>query len=143
MIREPTVRSGDGKLSEASPGGEGTDDYAYDPMNPVPSIGGNVCCTGNAIAGGARDQAEVEAREDVLVYTTEPFADGLEVTGQVRVTLYVSSDAKDTDFNVKLVDVAPDGSTFNVDETIQRARFREGYEWEVFHGRRRSVRDRT
>ena len=70
-------------------------------MNPVPSYGGNVCCTGNAVAGGAFDQREMEARADVLVYTTEPLKEGIEVSGPIEVTLYVSSDAKDTDFTVK------------------------------------------
>ena len=70
----------------------------------------------------------MEARDDVLVYTTEPFADGLEVTGPITPTLYVSSDAKDTDFTVKVLDVYPDGRAYNLDESIQRMRYREGYD---------------
>jgi hypothetical protein len=66
------------------------------------------------------------------VYTTEPFAGGVEVSGTIDVTLYVSSDAVDTDFTVKLLDVYPDGRAYNLDETIQRARYREGYTREVF-----------
>jgi hypothetical protein len=68
----------------------------------------------------------------VLVYTSEPLAEDLEVTGTIRATLYVSSDAKDTDFTVKLVDVYPDGAAYNIDDTIQRARYRDGYDKEVF-----------
>ena len=74
-------------------------------MNPVPSYGGNVCCTGNAVTGGAFDQRKMEERPDILVYSTEPLKEGIEVSGPIEVTLYVSSDAKDTDFTVKLIDV--------------------------------------
>lgn len=124
---------GDGKLATPKPGKEGHPDvFTYDPANPVPSLGGNVCCTGNAIEGGAFDQRENEARQDVLVYTTEPLKEGVEVSGFIETTLYISSDAKDTDFTVKLIDVYPDGRAYNLDETIQRARYREGYDKEVF-----------
>ena len=104
------------------------DSFTYDPMNPVPSYGGNVCCTGNAVTGGAFDQRKMEARPDILVYTSEPLKEGIEVSGPIEVTLYVSSDAKDTDFTVKLIDVYPDGTAYNLDETIQRVRYREGYD---------------
>ena len=97
-------------------------------MHVVPSYGGNVCCTANAITGGAFDQRNNEARQDVLVYSTEPLHEGLEVSGPIEVTLYVSSDAKDTDFTVKLIDVYPDGHAYNLDETIQRMRYRDGYD---------------
>jgi len=111
----------------------GHDGFAYDPMDPVISYGGNVCCTGGAIQAGAFDQQDVEAsREDVLVYTTAPFEEGLEVSGTIGITLYVSSDARDTDFTVKLLDVYPDGTAYNLDETIQRIRYREGYDRQVF-----------
>ena len=123
---------GDGKLTTQLPPQDHADQFTYDPMNPVPSHGGNVCCTGNAIQGGARDQREVEARQDVLVYTTEPLNEGIEVTGNIESVLYVSSDAKDTDFTIKLIDVYPDGRAYNLDETIQRVRYREGYDKEVF-----------
>ena len=74
------------------------------------------------------DQRPVESREDVLVYRSEPLTEALEVSGPVRVTLYVSSDARDTDFTVKLVDVDSDGAAWNLDETIKRARYRDGYD---------------
>ncbi len=126
--------AGDGVLTAEVPVSGGTaDSFAYDPMDPVMSYGGNVCCTGGAIQAGAFDQREIEAsRQDVLVYTTEPFDEGLEVSGTIGVTLYVSSDARDTDFTVKLLDVYPDGTAFNLDETIQRVRYREGYDRQVF-----------
>ena len=124
--------NGGGRLLRSAPRSDRADRFAYDPMNPVPSYGGNVCCTGNAIQGGSFDQRKIEERSDVLVYSTEPLTEGIEVSGPVEVTLYISSDAKDTDFTVKLLDVYPDGRAFNLDETIQRARYREGYDREVW-----------
>jgi hypothetical protein len=120
--------SGDGALTSRPPAADRPDRLTYDPMNPVPSHGGNVCCTGNAVQGGAFDQREMEARPDILVYSTEPLREGMEVSGPVEVTLYVSSDVKDTDFTVKLLDVYPDGRAYNLDETIQRMRYRDGYD---------------
>lgn len=124
---------GNGTLSKEKPDEEEQPDaFTYDPMNPVPSYGGNVCCTGGAIQGGAFDQQEMEARNDILVYTTDPLPEGVEVSGFVETTLYISSDVRDTDFTIKLLDVYPDGRAYNLDETIQRVRYREGYDKEVF-----------
>jgi predicted acyl esterase len=120
--------NGDGALVARPPDADRPDRFTYDPMNPVPSHGGNVCCTGNAVQGGAFDQREMEERPDILVYSTEPLADGMEVSGPIEATLYVSSDARDTDFSIKLIDVYPDGRAYNLDETIQRMRYREGYD---------------
>ena len=122
------TRNGDGILTTKPPTADKPDSFSYDPMNPVPSRGGNVCCQGNAVAGGAFDQQQIEQRPDVLVYTTEPLKEGLEVTGSIDVTIYLSSDRKDTDVTVKLLDVYPDGRAYNLDETIQRVRYREGYD---------------
>jgi putative CocE/NonD family hydrolase len=119
---------GDGMLSATAPAQNKGDRFTYDPMNPVTSFGGNFCCEGNAVHPGAFDQREMEARNDILVYTTDPFKEGTEVSGPIDVTLYVSSDAKDTDFTVKLIDVAPDGPAYNLDENIQRMRYRNGYD---------------
>jgi hypothetical protein len=123
---------GDGSLTTTPPAADKPDGFAYDPMSPVPSYGGNVCCTGNAVSGGAFDQRKMEARPDILVYSSEPLKEGTEVSGPIEVTLYVSSDRKDTDFTVKLVDVYPDGRAYNLDETIQRVRYREGYDKQVW-----------
>jgi putative CocE/NonD family hydrolase len=121
--------NGDGILTTtAAPSADRPDNFTYDPMNPVLSYGGNVCCTGNAVAGGAFDQRRMEARADILVYTSEPLKQGIEVSGPIDAALYVSSDVKDTDFTVKLLDVYPDGAAYNLDETIQRVRYRDGYE---------------
>lgn len=123
---------GDGKLVKTPPKLDKPDSYHYDPHNPVPSYGGNVCCTGDAIQGGSFDQRIMETRQDILVYTTEPFTEGTELSGPIETTLYVSSDAKDTDFTIKIIDVHPDGKAYNLDENILRARYREGFEKEVF-----------
>ena len=123
---------GDGRLIREAPSGAGHDAFTYDPMNPVPSLGGGVCCNRGASLGGSFDQRGIEARADVLVYTSDVLEQELEVTGSVYARLFVSSDARDTDFTVKLVDVHPDGAAYNVDDTILRARYREGFEKEVF-----------
>jgi len=124
---------GDGRLTPARPSAAAApDSFTYDPAVPVLSNGGGVCCIGGAIDPGSFDQRLTEARDDVLVYTSEPLAETIEVSGWIDITLFVSSDARDTDFTVKLVDVDPDGTAWNVDETIQRARYREGYDKAVF-----------
>ncbi|HNP34211.1 MAG TPA: CocE/NonD family hydrolase [Woeseiaceae bacterium] len=119
---------GDGRLEDKRVSGEPSDSFQYDPMNPVPALGGGVCCNSDAAKGGSFDQRGIEARADVLVYTSEPLGKDLEVTGSIHPVLYVSSSAKDTDFTVKLVDVYPDGTAYNVDDTIFRARYRNGYD---------------
>jgi len=120
--------AGDGTLAANAPDADKPDAFTYDPMNPVLSYGGNVCCTGTAIQAGAFDQRRMEAREDILIYTSDAFRDGTEVSGPIVPTLYVSSDAKDTDFTVKVLDVYPDGRAYNLDESIQRMRYRDGYD---------------
>jgi len=119
---------GDGRLSESPPDSSAADEFVYDPLNPVPSIGGNTCCLGDEFPPGSFDQRPVESRQDVLVYRSEPLAKPLEVSGPVHVTLYVASDARDTDFTVKLVDIDTDGAAWNLDETIKRVRYRDGYD---------------
>jgi len=119
--------AGDGTLATTAPGEDRPDRFTYDPMNPVTSYGGNVCCTGTAIQAGAFDQQKMETRQDILVYTSAPFKEATEVSGPITPTLFVSSDAKDTDFTVKVIDVYPDGRAYNLDESIQRMRYRDGY----------------
>jgi putative CocE/NonD family hydrolase len=119
---------GDGVLSMTASKKDVPDRFTYDPMNPVKSHGGNVCCQGNAVIPGSLDQRQAEERPDVLVYTSEPFKEGVELSGPIIPTLYVSSDAKDTDFTVKILDVYPDGRAYNLDESIQRMRYRDGYD---------------
>lgn len=118
--------NGDGALDLSAPGNEPPDCFLYNPLNPVPTNGGGLCCYHNAVPGGAFDQTSIEQREDVLVYSTEPLTEELEVTGPVSMTLYASSSAPDTDFTAKLVDVGPCGcSAINLTDGILRARVRE------------------
>ncbi|MBA7541903.1 Cocaine esterase [subsurface metagenome] len=124
---------GDGTISYKKPGTEDMpDSFTYDPYNPVPSYGGNVCCMGGTVDAGSFDQQRLETRNDILVYSTEVLNEGVQVSGFIESTLYVSSDVKDTDFTIKILDVYPDGRAYNLDETIQRVRYREGYDKEVF-----------
>jgi uncharacterized protein len=71
-------------------------------------------------------------RNDVLVYSTPPLQEKIEIAGPVKVSLYLASDAKDTDLTVKLLDVNPEGKAYNLDESIQRVRWREGWQKPVF-----------
>jgi uncharacterized protein len=123
------TRKGDGRLTTTAPARAGMDGFTYDPMNPRPSKGGQAYPTERA---GAEDQAAIEMRQDVLVYTTPPLTQMLEVTGDIKVTLYLSSDVKDTDLMVKLVDVYPDNHAYNLDEGVQRVRWRDGYDKPAF-----------
>jgi len=124
---------GDGRLSFSAPSGnEPADTFSYDPKTPVQTIGGGDCCNGGVVVPGAYDQRAIEVRNDVLVYTSDPLTAPITVAGFVDAILHVGSDAKDTDFAVKLVDVAPDGTAYILDDTILRSRFREGYDKEVF-----------
>jgi uncharacterized protein len=119
---------GDGRLRQRVAPGEKEDVYTYDPADPVPTRGGAVCCNPTVFPWGPLDQRPVEAREDVLVYTTRPLGNDLEVIGPVKVVLYVSSSARDTDFTAKLVDVFPDGYARILSDGILRLRYRESLE---------------
>lgn len=126
-------RRGDGRLSFTPPeSAEPADSFVYDPGDPVPSHGGPVCTTGDAGMEGSFDQQQIEDREDVLVYSTDPLVDGIEVSGPVRVVLWVSSSAVDTDFTAKLIDVHPSGTAYNIQEGILRVRYREGFDRTVW-----------
>ncbi len=116
---------GDGALATDAPGSEPSDSFLYNPLNPVPTNGGGLCCYPNSVPGGAFDQSMVEHRSDVLVYSTEPLAEDVEVTGPIKLTLYASSSAPDTDFTAKLVDAGPCGFARNLTDGIIRARVRE------------------
>jgi putative CocE/NonD family hydrolase len=116
--------SGDGTLSTTSPEAEPSDQYVYDPDQPVPTYGGAVLGDTIHYPPGPLDQRAVETRPDVLVYTTPAFPHDTEVTGHVILELYVSSSAVDTDFVGKLVDVWPNGKAENLTDGILRARYR-------------------
>jgi uncharacterized protein len=119
---------GDGALSVTAPLTETADNYVYDPADPVPTRGGPLCCERRQIVPGALDQRPIENREDVLVYTTPAFKQDTEVTGRIKLEVYVSSSAVDTDFTGKVVDVEPQGFARNVTEGILRARYRSSRE---------------
>jgi hypothetical protein len=117
-------RSGDGMLDSKKPERESADQFVYDPADPAPTRGGAFLPYGEWPAGSF-DQSSIEQRKDVLVYATEPLPSGVEVTGPVKMILYAASDMKDTDFTAKLVDIYPDGKTYNLCDGIIRARYRE------------------
>lgn len=117
---------GDGSLSTVAPHHEQADSFTYDPCNPVPSIGGaNLTPFSSSI--GPRDQQLVELRDDVLVYSTPVLDRAIEVTGPVKVILYITSSAPDTDITCKLVDVHPDGRAMLITDGILRLRYRHSF----------------
>jgi len=114
--------SGDGTLTTDAPGAEPGDAYKYDPASPTPFI----TAPSFAQIGGPDDYREVEKRDDVLVYSTDPVADDTEVCGPIRAEVYAASSAPDTDFMVKLIDVWPDGYAERLTDGMVRARYRDG-----------------
>ena len=118
-------RHGDGTLSAEGPGEEASDVFLYNPADPVPTVGGALCCNPYFASSGAFDQNDIEARADVLVYSTPPLEREVEVTGPITVTLWAATSAADTDFTAKLVDVCEDGCARNLTDGIIRARYRE------------------
>lgn len=118
---------GTGELVARPPEPAITDRYTYNPDNPVPTLGGAMF----AAATGPTDHTPIERRDDVLVYTTPPRTTPIEVTGFVSAVLYISSDARDTDFVARLCDVYPDGRSIVLCDGIARTRFREGLDREV------------
>ncbi len=117
---------GDGTLSTVPSGDEPSDVYLYNPLRPVPTVGGQVILPGGN-AMGPRDQRDIELRDDVLVYSTPVLEQAVEVTGPIELRLFVSSSAPDTDFTGKLVDVYPDGRAIILTEGILRARYRNSF----------------
>lgn len=120
--------NGDGRLGVKPVKHEPPDQFVFDPRNPAPTAGGAVCCTPKIFPWGPMDQRPVERRRDVLVFSSQPLVTDLEVTGPVRVVLYASTTAPDTDFTAKLVDVFPDGVARNLTDGILRLRYRKSLE---------------
>ena len=118
--------AGDGTLSTETPAEEAEDVYLYDPRRPVPTVGGAILLS-LGLDQGPRDQRSVEAREDVLCYSTPVLEKPVEVTGPIELVLSISSSARDTDFTGKLVDVYPDGRAEILTDGILRARYRESF----------------
>jgi putative CocE/NonD family hydrolase len=119
------LRSDDPATMAALPSIDRT--YRYNPGDPVPTVGGPICCTYRPEdRDGPMDQTALESRQDVLVFETEPLAEPLDLIGNARVVLFVSTDAPDTDFTVKLIDQYPDGPAFNLQDGVVRLRYRDG-----------------
>ena len=112
--------AGDGELVRQQPTQSGQDHYTYDPVDPVPSL------YGPALFQGAADQRPLAGRRDILVYQTPPLEERIEVTGNPVFELHAASSAPDTDFFVRLIDVAPDGVARDVSQGVVRARYRAG-----------------
>ncbi|MEP6714001.1 MAG: CocE/NonD family hydrolase [Terriglobia bacterium] len=119
---------GDGVLGGEQDKSAPADTFVYDPGKPVPTRGGAVCCDAKVFPWGPMDQLAVEKRSDVLVYTTPPLDSDMEVTGPIKLVLFASSTAPDTDFTAKLVDVFPDGEARNLTDGILRVRYRDSLE---------------
>lgn len=119
---------GNGELARRAPLRDSTDKFSYDPLKPVQTLGGAVCCNPKIFQWGPIDQRPVEQRKDVLVYTSHPLKHGMEVTGPIRVQVYVATSAPDTDFTAKLIDVFPDGNARNLTDGLLRLRYRNGLE---------------
>jgi uncharacterized protein len=124
--------SGNGELSWQSVKTAAPDSFVYDPRRPVPTTGGAICCDARVLPPGPLDQSEVEQRSDVLVYTSEILKSDIEVTGPIRVVLYMATSANDTDATAKLVDVQSDGKPLLVTDGIQRLRYRLSLKEPVF-----------
>ena len=116
----------DGRLSRERPGQSDPDEYDYDPGDPVPTVGGAILMA-PIHRPGARDQREIEDRPDVLLYTSEVLSEDYTALGPVHATLFAATDAPDTDFVVRLVDVHPDGRAIVVTDGVIRASARESY----------------
>jgi putative CocE/NonD family hydrolase len=119
------TRHGDGSLVDRPDVADHPDRYDYDPAHPVVTYGGGTLGVKKI---GSFDQGPQETRNDVLVYDSKPFKQGVEVSGPITVTLYVSSSARDTDFTFMVMDVHPDGKAYNLTDNIQRMRYRNGYD---------------
>jgi len=124
--------SGDGQLHSRPLPKSPPDSFTYDPSDPVPTLGGAICCDPKILPPGPLDQTPVEDRPDVLVYTSAPLRRELEVTGPVRVVLYIATSANDTDFTAKLVDVQPDSRPLIVSDGLLRLRYRLSLDKPVF-----------
>lgn len=122
---------GDGLLTSEPHKYDLADDFVYDPRNPVPTNGGAICCNPLIFPWGPRDQSAIEARDDVLVFSTPALKQDLEVTGSIRVVLYASTSQPDTDFTAKLVDVLPNGVPQNLTDGALRLRYRNSLDQPV------------
>lgn len=123
-----------GKLNQSKPeiigatdNGQMVDSYTYDPLDPVPTRGGPICCTfREGDIAGAVDQSELKSRDDVLIYTSNELDSDHDIIGNMKAILFVSTSATDTDFTVKVVDQYPNGKAYNLQDGVLRLRYRRG-----------------
>jgi len=128
LAGDGTSKSGAGSLTTHEPTGQLPDTYLYSPLNPAPTIGGATGLPGLAEGSsvGPHDQRPLESRPDVLVYSSPVLIEPIEVTGPVCAVIHASTSAPDTDFFVRLCDVAPSGTSRILTEGIVRAQYRKG-----------------
>lgn len=125
-------RHGDGRLERSTDhSGSDSDTYVHDPAAPFTTFVATTGVDTDVWFGGSRDRREIETRNDVLIFDTEPLEAELDVTGPVRAVIYLSSSAVDTDLDLTLVDVFPDGRAMGVYQGTLRVRYREGLDREV------------
>ena len=118
--------SGDG-LKTVAPQQSSRLTFVSDPMNPVPSLGGTMCCTGEAdLRAGPLYQNPIEGRDDLLVLTSDPLEQAITLAGPVTATLFVQTDVPDTDLVLRLTDVDPEGNSLMIHEGSLRLRYRQG-----------------
>jgi putative CocE/NonD family hydrolase len=119
----------DGGLGPATPAEAEASVFCLEPDDPVPTWGGALLMAGKYLRGPV-DQARTESRPDVLLFTSEPLNDDLQVIGRLKLAAWVAADTADTDVVARLCDVHPNGRSYNVVDGIQRLRFREGLDQE-------------
>lgn len=125
--RAMTLRLAESALVPGDAAEDGARSFVSDPADPVPALGGAICCTGDpATRAGPVDQTPIERRGDVLVYTSAPLETPVTLAGQIRARLWVSADVPDTDLVVRLTEATPDGRSLTVSEAGLRLRYRGG-----------------
>jgi putative CocE/NonD family hydrolase len=118
----------DGALTREPPAEEAPDEFAYDPSDPVPTVGGNTLLPGSGFFMGPRDRRAVHKRPDVLLYVSDVLQRDIEVTGPLSAILHISTSALDTDFTVALLDIYPDGRAVGIADGILRLRYRNSFD---------------
>lgn len=122
-VDTPFYLGAGGTLSSSAPQEQqASDQYVYDPLDPTPTVGGHIVSW--VYPPGSVDVSAVQQRDDVLTFTTEPLEEDVDVVGKLRMVLYASSSAVDTDFAARLSDVAPDGRAVQLVNGLLRARYR-------------------
>jgi putative CocE/NonD family hydrolase len=118
-----------GQLTQNAPAAPSSASFAYDPMDPTPSIGGPICCTGGLnLPAGPLDQRPNAGRSDILGFTSGPLPEPLTLAGDITARIVVSTDAPDTDLVAVLMDIGPDGTMLAIQQGALRLRYRNGFD---------------